>query len=182
MLPWWLRGKSVCLQCGRPGFDPWVGKIPWRRKWQPTPVFLPREFHGQRSLVGYSSRGRKELDTTEWLHFHFHFRPDNMLLGIIQREWESKKVDIIGKRRHCLGDNFKWGRRIQSKALLEQYGNLDPCHLQCKAPGRMWKKENNLKVLRISPGKQRCFGPDGALPHLIIFLSCIIKTLWNFKI
>ena len=39
-LPWWLRQKSVCLQCGRPEFDPWVGKIPWRRKWQPTPVLL----------------------------------------------------------------------------------------------------------------------------------------------
>ena len=38
-LPWWLRGQSVCLQCRRPRFDPWVGKIPWRRKWQPTPVF-----------------------------------------------------------------------------------------------------------------------------------------------
>ena len=38
----------------RPGFDPWDGKIPWRRAWQPTPVFLPGESHGQRSLVGYS--------------------------------------------------------------------------------------------------------------------------------
>ena len=45
---------SVCLQCGRSGFDPWVRKIPWRRKWQPTPVFLPGESHGWRSLVGYS--------------------------------------------------------------------------------------------------------------------------------
>ena len=41
-------------------FNPWVGKIPWSRKWQPTPVFLPGEFHRQRSLVGYSSLGRKE--------------------------------------------------------------------------------------------------------------------------
>ena len=49
----------------RPEFNPWVGKIPWRRKWQPIPVFLPRESHGWRSLVGYSPRGRKELDTTE---------------------------------------------------------------------------------------------------------------------
>ena len=46
-------------------FDPWVGKIPWRRLWQPTPVFLPGESHGQRSLAGYSSWGHKELDTTE---------------------------------------------------------------------------------------------------------------------
>ena len=41
----------VCLPCGRPGFDPWVRKIAWRRKWQPTPVFSPGKFHGQRSLV-----------------------------------------------------------------------------------------------------------------------------------
>ena len=49
----------------RRGFDPWVGKIPWRRKWQPTPVFLPGESHGQRSLTGYSPEGCKESDTTE---------------------------------------------------------------------------------------------------------------------
>ena len=49
----------------RPRLDPWVGKIPWRREWQPTPVFLSREFHGQRSLAGYSPWGRKELDMTE---------------------------------------------------------------------------------------------------------------------
>ena len=57
----------VCLQYRRPGFDPWVGKIPRSRKWQPTPVFLPGEFHGQRSLVGYSPQGHKESDTTEQL-------------------------------------------------------------------------------------------------------------------
>ena len=49
----------------RCGFDPWVGKTPWRRTWQPTPVFLPRESHGQRSLAGYNAQGHKELDTTE---------------------------------------------------------------------------------------------------------------------
>ena len=46
----------------RLGFDPWVRKIPWRRAWQPTPVFSPGESHGQRSLVGYSPWGHKELD------------------------------------------------------------------------------------------------------------------------
>ena len=49
------------------GFDPWVGKIPWRRKWQPTPIFLPGEFQGQRSLAGYSPWGHKESDMTERL-------------------------------------------------------------------------------------------------------------------
>jgi len=66
-------GKASCLQCGRPGFNPWIRKIPWRRKWQPTPALLPGKSHGQRSVVGYSSRGRKESDTTERLPFHFHF-------------------------------------------------------------------------------------------------------------
>ena len=64
-------GKSVYLQCGRPGFNSWVRKIPWRRKWQPTPVLLPGKFHGWRSLVGYSQWGCKESDTTEQFHFHF---------------------------------------------------------------------------------------------------------------
>ena len=49
----------------RRGFDSWVRKIPWRRAWQPTPVFLPGESQGQKSLVGYSSWGHKELDMTE---------------------------------------------------------------------------------------------------------------------
>ena len=66
-LPWWLRQESVCLQCGRPRFNPWVGRIPWRREWQPTAVLLPGKFRGLRSLVGDSPWGRKELDTTERL-------------------------------------------------------------------------------------------------------------------
>ena len=70
-LPWWLRWQSVCLQPGRPRFNPWIGKILWRRKWQPTPVLLPGKSHGQRNLVGYSPWGHKELDTTERLHFSF---------------------------------------------------------------------------------------------------------------
>ena len=57
--------------------ETWVRSLgqedPWRRAWQPTPVFLPGKFHRQRSLVGYSLWGHKQLDTTERLHFHFHF-------------------------------------------------------------------------------------------------------------
>ena len=61
-------GKEPVGQCRRykrHGFDPWVGKSPWRRAWQPTPVFMPRESRGQRSLVGYSPWGCKESDRTE---------------------------------------------------------------------------------------------------------------------
>ena len=69
-LPRWFSGKETSCQCRRHRFDPWVGKIPWRRKWQPTPVFLPGEFQGQRSLACYSQWCRKESDTTEQLSTH----------------------------------------------------------------------------------------------------------------
>ena len=64
-LPRWLSGKESTCQCRRYGFNPWLRKIPWRRKWQPTPIFLPWESHGQGGLVGYSLWGCKESDTTE---------------------------------------------------------------------------------------------------------------------
>ena len=61
MLPRWLSSKESACQCRRHEFDPWVRKIPWKRKWQPTPVFLPGESHGERSLVGYSLWGPKRV-------------------------------------------------------------------------------------------------------------------------
>jgi len=58
------KKKSIC-QCRRGMFYPWVRKIPWRRAWQPPPVFWPGEFREQGSLVGYSPWGCTESDTTE---------------------------------------------------------------------------------------------------------------------
>ena len=57
--------KKICLHCGRLRFNPWVRKIPWRREWQPTLVFLFGEFHQQRSLAGCSPWGHTESDMTE---------------------------------------------------------------------------------------------------------------------
>ena len=65
-LPRWRSGKESACSVGD-GFDPWVRKIPWKRKWQPTSVFLPGESHGQRSLVVYSPWGHKESGTTQRL-------------------------------------------------------------------------------------------------------------------
>ena len=70
-LPCWLRWCRICLQGRRPD-NPWVRKSLWRREWQPTPVFLPGESHGQRSLPGYSPWGRKGSVTTRWPHTHTH--------------------------------------------------------------------------------------------------------------
>ena len=66
-LPWWLSSKELSCQCRKWGFDPWIKKMTWRRKWQPTPVFLPRKSHRQKSLAGYSpwgcNRVRHDLET-----------------------------------------------------------------------------------------------------------------------
>ena len=111
----WLRRESICLQCGRPRFNPWVGKIPWRRKGQPTPVLFPGKPHGQRSLVGYSPWGCKELDTTEQLYFHF-----SLSLGLIHwRTWGFSNIDYWILFNHI---------QVQSscfEALQQQFN----CHL-----------------------------------------------------
>ena len=69
-LPWWLSGKESAYQCKRyrrHGFDPWVKKIPWRRKWQPILVFLPGKSHRQRSLADYSPWDHKEsTQLSDW--------------------------------------------------------------------------------------------------------------------
>ena len=65
ILSWWLRWYRVHLHCRRPRFDPWVGKIPWRRKWQRYSSIFAWRICGQRNLVSCSPWGHKELDTTE---------------------------------------------------------------------------------------------------------------------
>ena len=96
--PWWLRQWERILQCRRPRFNHWVGKIPWRREWQPTPGFLPGKSHGQRSQVGYSPWAGKESDMTDWLTlalFHFHFPGDSEGRGSLAcySPWGHKELD-----------------------------------------------------------------------------------------
>ena len=87
------------LQCGRPRFDPWVRKIPWRSDWLPTPVFLPGESHGQRSLAGYRSKGHKESDMSEWLtHTHTEKRiPQKLATAAISPCFLSGELIV----KHC---------------------------------------------------------------------------------
>ena len=73
--PQWLSRQKILLQCRRHRrhrFKPWIGKILWRRKWQSTPVFLPGEFHGQKSLAGYSLWGHKVLGMSEHMAYKTH--------------------------------------------------------------------------------------------------------------
>ena len=70
-LPRWHSGKESacqCKRCRRPRFSPWIGKIPWKRKWQATPEFLPGKSHGQRSLVGLQSIGSQRV--IYWADMH----------------------------------------------------------------------------------------------------------------
>ena len=101
----WLRGKDStcqCRSCKRCGFDPCVWKIPWRRIWQPIPVFLPEESQGQRSLAGYSPRSHKEVDTTEvteYTHTHTHTHTHTSLKFEII--WFNLQASWSFSKFHC---------------------------------------------------------------------------------
>ena len=102
-IPWWLRGESVCPQCGRPGFDSWVRKIPWKRKWQPTPVFSPGESHGWRSLMGYSPRGRRvghDWATSPHLHVYFLILVLNHICFLLVWVFFCNTMGIVFLREH----------------------------------------------------------------------------------
>ena len=91
-LPWWFSGKKSTCQCRRYGFNPWVRKIPWRRKWQPTPVFLPGKSHGQRNLAGYSPQGSQKSQTL----LSYTITTKLSLKCIIVTPWSSSELTKRG--------------------------------------------------------------------------------------
>ena len=101
----------------RPGFDPWVGKIPWKRKWQPSPVFLP----GQRNLVGYSPWCRKESDMNEQLSTPPGTR------GLSTRKWKntlSSQVHIKkspGQTKYLVGKSKASGNVLKLKSYQASF-------------------------------------------------------------
>ena len=92
--------RKVCLQFRTPGFDPWVGKIPWRREWQPSPVSLPGEPHGQRSLAGHTPWRCKELDVTEATDSHTHSHTLSHTLTLSHTHTPFPTFLINGKTNH----------------------------------------------------------------------------------
>ena len=120
-----LSSKEPACQCRRHSrhwFDPWVGKISWRRSWQPTPVFLPGESYGQRSLVGYSPGGCKESDTIECTHTcvhthtHTHCSQGNLPRRGLGSGWEGPQDGLPDnsppggrvKLTRALGPRCRW--------------------------------------------------------------------------
>ena len=141
-----ISGKEPTCQCRRHKrcrFDPWVGKIPWRRKWQPTPAFLPGKFHGQRSLVGYRPWGHKESDMTEQLSTYIH-------------EISSQSVF----QGH--GDNGKEGR-----GFVETSVRPSPYHPHLR-PSFEW--DNTLRCPTLTPNHHPT--EDSPLESLLISWQC----------
>ena len=102
------RGEEPACQRRRhktPSFGPWVGKVPWRRKRQPTPVFLPGDSHGQRSLVGNSPWGQRESDPTDQLNQHHY------------------------KTRHCLDNPAATQLLTESSFISSRKARFSPCEL-----------------------------------------------------
>ena len=110
-LPWWLSCKESASQCMRRGFDPWVQKIPQRRKWQPTPVFLSGKSHGQRNLVGYSPWGswwvRHDLVSKQQFTY-MQFKNRIKQERVKKTSWSSATVEDY----YCIWQNFKFKRNV----------------------------------------------------------------------
>ena len=115
--PRWHTGKEPTCQCRRHKrcrFHPWVREIPWRRKWKPASYSCPKKFHGQRSLVGYSPVGHKELDTTEWLS-------TCTVLNELYKSLYSQKNDYFGTYFEYPSCWIKLNLGIQVTCNLKKY-------------------------------------------------------------
>ena len=96
----WQRLACQCRRHKRCEFTPWIGKSPWRRAWQPTPVSLPGESHGQRSLAGYSPQGHKDSNWSNLAHTHIAQRTSQVELVIKthlpMQEMKETQVQSLG--------------------------------------------------------------------------------------
>ena len=111
-------------------FNPWVGRIPWKRKWQHTPVFLPGKSHGQRSLVGYGPWGCKELDMTEQLSMHTH-------------RTREDPVICLGHFVSCSVTWAMWPRRSTGVPCVSGWKR---CSVKSLASPSRWSKTWPLKL------------------------------------
>ena len=123
LLPRWRSGKEAACQRRRRRwhrFDPWVREIPWRRKWHPTPVFLPGQSHVQRSLLGYSPWGCKKSDMTECLaHTHTHIQ----LLGKKKKERGFSILSLcINISQNIISRKAKYGIVCVADYILRKGG------------------------------------------------------------
>ena len=119
--PGGTSGKEPACQCRRRrrcGFSPWIRKIPWRRKWQPTPILLPGKFHGQRSLEGYSPWGCKGSDMMEGKQHAKHVRTGDsgQRRLVCYSPWGCRvEHDLVTKQQQNKEMNNVLGRTLREK-------------------------------------------------------------------
>ena len=185
-----LMVKSLPANAGhkRCWFDPWIRKISWRRKWQRTPIFLPGKYHGQRSLVGYSPRGPKELDTTEqlidWAHTHTR-TIHQWAKWLAQRHHDSSKAGHKGPK------SGQWPNSWKSLPLPQNSWNNPLTHYPNKnwQPPTFW--DGPFSVCGVSPWINLSFYDDWLLspfpheaknPRLAAILgTCLGRGKWPFS-
>ena len=158
------------LQCRRPGFDLWVGKIPWRREWLPTPVFLPGEFHGQRNLADYSPQGhRVRHDRATNTHTPACFRPQSSHT----RGFSSSAQEL---ECHSKPSEMPSYNNIQKSQIFVEYCRPRGCHIlfpNCRKDQkeffsfmRQLKSKNNLLSLSMQLKLAVCIVISVVCDHL----------------
>ena len=192
---------AAAAQGWRPGFSPCVWKIPWRRKWQPTPVLLPEKSHGQRSLVGYSPWGRKELDKTERLHFVI--KGTSKCLILLDRKKQMRKERHTDFSRKIMKAGYA-GRILLQRMIMwctsimcgiwEQYWRIQgeeryrqvfhPRQQEVREPVHrcaVWFSENADVLLNVdASGQAEEFQSTPACQLLLWF--CWLKEMYNIKV
>ena len=153
-LPLWHSGKESACQCRRYNrcmFNPWIGKIPWSRKWQTAPVFLPGKSHGQRNLAGYSPWGPKSVT---WLNTHS---------SLIRRDMgEMVSVSIVREHRDMTSPTNQEERSHQELNQLAPWSSVS--QWLCK-PQSLWYFCYSSLNLVMLPGDRSCLSDsrrDGA--------------------
>ena len=144
-LPRWHRGKESTCQCKRCGFNPWVKKIPWRRKLQPTPVFLPWKSHGQRSLVGYSP-----WDGTE-AHRTYGLNKSNVTI----REGKTDLISWNNRNLICLTHAFCIQFQKVTKIYVRNHGGKkELAHFSSAEKKKVLSNQNSISsenTLQVKP-------------------------------
>ena len=166
----WLR---IHLQCQRPRFDRWIETIPWRTAWQPIPVFLPRESHGQRSLVGYSPWGCKESEATEMTE-HPHSR---------EACYENWSLDAISEKKSEAGkawSNIKWvfsNSFTISSFICRRLFIRHDCLTRVLSLERLQEENVSLVV----PRRKKSEGIDLPESCLALVSHCAVPGLWGMN-
>ena len=140
-LPWWLRWLRICLKCGRPGFDPWMGKIPWRREWLATPVILawsvPWTEELGRDRIHGVTKSRTQLENWH-THTHCsHLTTSSMTLGTPETSWCP-----VCTLRHCLPHlspgGTPRGHQVPWMAPYPHVEEWSPLCLALNSPPALW--------------------------------------------